>query len=108
MSSHEKIKPGQWCLYIKEQGGCDYTIGCGMVLEPLPHPFTDQDIREVFDNFGLGNFREATEVLLVQVDQDLMDLYNRYRADRRQHQDETAKEAKMAELERLKKELGMP
>jgi hypothetical protein len=105
----KKTKPVQHYLYIKETGGCDYTIGCGQTLVPLPDNWTDQDVVNAFNDFGLdGQDHDVEAALVVTLDRDVMDLYRQKCEVLRQADEWDSRARKMADLARLKKELGVP
>jgi len=104
----KKLKPGQQCCYIKETGGCDYTIGCGETLVPLPDNWTDQDVVDIFNDFGLdGQDHDVEVALVVTLDRDVMDLYRRNCEVLRQADEQDSRARKLAELARFKRELGV-
>lgn len=99
----------KYYLWMKQTGGgCDYTIGCGEVLvslnaDPDNREELKKEILKTFDYYG-EDLQDAKVVSLVS---DAMLLYREREEEWDVEREKVDREIKMAELERLKKELGV-
>lgn len=99
----------KYYLWMKQTGeGCDYMIGCGQVLVSLDADSDNQEemkreILETFSYYG-SDMQDAKVVSFVL---DAMPIYRKRKEEWKKVQEQSDREAKLAELERLKKELGV-
>jgi hypothetical protein len=104
MSRYEEklpFKDGQLILVIEQEGGCDYTIGCGVAVIPVA---SLTEAKEAIED----NADEETGVVratLFAVKSDLTKVLEDIRDKTRVKKQKAEREEKRRTIERLKKEL---
>jgi hypothetical protein len=96
----------KYFLWMEQGGGCDYTIGCGQVLVPLN---VKSDSKDALKKAVLRKIKgeDLQDAMVVSFVLDAMPLYRKQEVKWQKEQERADREAKLAELERLKKELGV-
>lgn len=93
-------------LWVQEEGGCDYTVGCGEKLIPLNSSTlvaAKEEALSMLDDLGLyGNDHEAKHAVIYTFVENITHLYEREKATRHSV---TAEELKQKEIEELENRL---
>lgn len=101
-------------LWMNSGEGCDYTIGCGQVLEELKGATTIEEARamvpEMLSYYGINDDdrRRLSAALILVERETAMGLVGDRLVKLRAEAQERERARKRAELERLKRELGEP
>lgn len=96
--------------YFEQEGGCDYTIGCGYILVDLEAKTWDaaiDEITEKMEYYGIDNIDKATlfeinEELEIDVD----DIKNVQEEEKRLEKQKEIDEQEKQEFERLKQKFN--
>ncbi len=103
-----------WRILMEQDGGCDYTIGCGIALIDLEAQTLEEATEEAEEFFMhednqhylMSDDRRIAKASLIQDDNDFLPILSwKTRLEYRQGQEESIRQEKkeLAELERLKK-----
>ncbi len=101
----------RYALYLKQDGeGCDYTVGCGAALIPLKATEREAACAEAEMQIADLTHSECTFTRALLIDmhhvEEASPLIKRVEARRAEAAAKRTQDAKRAELERLKRELG--
>lgn len=98
--------------YLQQNGGCDYTIGCGNLLitlkaQSLPEAAIELNQR-IKDDGYIGE-QQLSKILLIEGNSVNIDVHSIYDKIEKERQDEVTKkkeEHEKQEFERLRKKFG--
>lgn len=95
---------------LKQEGGCDYTIGCGIKVITIQAQDSNQAAQElkktIKEEYSSSEFKLSELMFFSVKDQYLIDLnhwYGQFEIEKAQELQKKIKEKELAELERLKK-----
>jgi hypothetical protein len=97
--------------YLCQEGGCDYTIGCGNLLiqlsgETLPQAI--EDLKEKIKENYTGD-RRLSSVTIIKgesVNVDVDSIYEKIESDKRKQTEAETEASERQQYERLKKKFG--
>ena len=104
----------KYLLVMEQDGGCDYTIGCGLKVEPIEASNMQEATAKAFEYLSEdreGKLREDVDrATLYQIPAesvlDLSGYRNKYKKEQEAQAKVSRENAERAEFERLKSKFG--